>query len=167
MIPNDYAALDHDTLVQEVVRRDNEIAQRDREIQKLKNAILNAHKARFGPKTETISSTQSALSFELFPLLPSPPEGEREVLAHTRTVTKGRKPLPKNLAREAILYLPEEAHCPCCQEELKKIGEYRTEELEKVREHLKVPVHIRPRMACTACKEAGVIVAELPPQYYR
>ncbi len=47
MTPNDYAALDHDTLVQEVVRRDNEIAQRDREIQKLTNSIINANKARF------------------------------------------------------------------------------------------------------------------------
>lgn len=156
MTPNDYAQLDHDTLVQEIVRR-------DLEIQKLTNAIINANKARFGPKTETLSSIQCALSFELPPLPPSTSEGERQVLAHTRTVTKGRKPLPENLVREEILYLPEATHCLCCKEELKKIGEYRTEELEKVPEQLKILVHIRPRMACATCKEAGVVVAKLPP----
>lgn len=153
---NDYTALDHETLVEEIV-------QRDQEIQKLRNAIINANKAKFGPKTETISSIQTALSFELPSLPPSPPKVEQQVPAHTRTVTKGRKPFPENLEREEIVYLPEATHCSCCQEELKKIGEYRTEELEKVPEQLKVLVHIRPRMACAKCKEAGVIVAKLPP----
>ena len=138
--------------------------ERDREIEKLRNIITLSNKAKYGPKTEKLSSNQLALSFELSPVqLELPTETEVEVPAHTRTTPRGRKPLPDSLPREEILYTPDVTHCSCCQAELVSIGEYRTQELEKVPASLKVIEHVRPKLACSSCKGAGVIVAKLPP----
>jgi transposase len=154
--PVEYTELDRDALIQGMVERDHEIA-------KLRTIIASANRAKHGPKTETLSSTQYPLSFELPPVAAPLSTEEKQVVAHTRKIARGRKPLPDSLEREEIVYLPEETHCPCCNEELVKIGEYRTEELEKIPAQLKVIEHIRPRLACARCKEAGVVVAKLPP----
>lgn len=147
-----------DKLIQLVVERDIEIA-------KLRNIIRLANNRTYGSKTEKLSSStiQLALSFEL-PPAPSEPSGKEEIVVekHTRTVRRGRKGLPDNLPREEHVYAPEETHCPCCNSELVQIGEHRTEELEKVPAQLKVIEHVRPKMACSKCKGAQVMVAPLP-----
>jgi transposase len=105
-----------DKLIQLVVERDIEIA-------KLRNIILQANNRTYGSKTEQLSSStiQLALSFEL-PPAPSEPSGKEEVVVekHTRTVRRGRKGLPDNLPREEHVYAPEETHCPCCNSELSR-----------------------------------------------
>lgn len=91
-------------------------------------------------------------------------EQEEQVIIeqHTRTINRGRKPLPDNLSREEIIYTPEVSTCSCCSAELVQIGEERSEELEKVHSQLKVIVHIRPKMGCNKCKENKVFIAPLP-----
>jgi len=139
------------------------VVERDREIAKLQNIIRLANKRAYGPKTEKLSSEQLALSFELPPVQPELPLKEEVIVEkHTLTVRRGRKELPDNLPREEVVYLPEETHCSCCNAELVQIGEHRTQELEKVPAQLKVIEHVRPKMACSKCKGAKVLVAPLP-----
>ena len=152
-----------DRLIQLVVERDHALAERDREIAKLQNIIRLANKRAYGPKTEKLSSEQLALSFELPPGQPELPLKEEVVVEkHTRTVRRGRRELPDTLPREEVVYLPEETLCSCCNAELVQIGEHRTQELEKVPAQLKVIEHVRPKMACSKCKGAKVLVAPLP-----
>jgi transposase len=159
-----YAALEHDELVRVTLERDREIAEQEREIEKLKNILIAANKAKYGPKTEKLSSDQLALSFEVAPVqLELPTEKEIVVPAHARTIPRGRKPLPDSLPREEKIYTPEVTHCSCCNTELVSIGEHRTEELEKIPAQLKVIEHVRAKLACPSCKGAGVLVAKLPP----
>lgn len=140
------------------------LSEKDREIQKLQNAILNANKKTFGSKSEKLTSEQVKFSFnqELEPLQESL-EKEVVVPKHTRTIRKGRNALPSDLPREEIIYEPEETHCGCCKHELIKIGEERSQELEKIPAQLKVIEHVRIKKACPACKGAGVLVPPLPP----
>ena len=118
------------------------LAEREHEIEKLKRIIASANKKAYGTKSEKLD--QIKFSFNL----PEPEkqeslEKEVTVERHTRTVRKGRKPLPSDLPREEIIYEPEATHCTCCNHELVKIGEERSEELEKIPAQLKVIEHIR------------------------
>lgn len=139
------------------------LASRDREIVKLQNHIANANKKLFGAKTEKLTSDQIKFSFDA-PAVPEQQSLEQEVVVekHTRTIQRGRKPLPGDLPREQVVYQPEETTCPCCRAELVTIGEECSEELEKVPAQLKVIEHIRVKKACPSCKGAGVLVAPLP-----
>ena len=166
MAPESYDPLREqpDELIRLIVERDHELAESKREIEKLQNIIASANRAKYGPKTEKLSKDQLSLSFETPPVqLELPTEKEVEVPSHIRVIPRGRKPLPDSLPREEVVYTPEQTHCPCCSSELVTIGEYRTEELEKIPASLKVIEHVRPRLACPCCKEAGVVVAKLPP----
>ena len=61
-----------------------------------------------------------------------------------------RKPLPKDLPRKVVtIDLPvDEKICDCCQSNLHKIGESRSEKLEFIPAHIKVIETIRPKYAC-------------------
>lgn len=140
------------------------ILEKDRELEKYKNAILNANKKQFGSKSEKLSSEQIRFSFnQSFEPVQESLEKEVVVEKHTRTVKRGRNSLPSDLPREEIIYEPEQTHCDCCKHELVKIGEERSEELEKIPAQLKVIEHVRIKKACPACKGAGVLVPPLPP----
>lgn len=136
----------------------------EHEIEKLQNIIQSANKKLYGSKSERLSSEQIRFTFE-DAAEPAQQGLEKEVVVerHTRTVKRGRKPLPGDLPREEIVYEPEDSHCPCCKHELVVIGEERSEELEKIPAQLKVIEHIRIKKACPACKGAGVLVPPLPP----
>lgn len=140
------------------------LSTKDREIEKLQNAILNANKKTFGSKSEKLSTEQIKFSFNQLPE-PKQESLEKEIIVekHTRVVKKGRNPLPDDLPREEIIYEPEDTHCSCCNHELVKIGEERSSELEKIPAQLKVIEHVRIKKACPACKGAGVLVPPLPP----
>lgn len=133
------------------------------EVDKLKLHILNANKKLYGTKSEKLSLEQIRFSFNVAAETQQQSlEEEIVVERHSRTVKRGRKPLPSDLPREEIIYEPEETHCRCCNHELVKIGEERSEELEKVPAQLKVIEHIRIKKACPSCKGVGVLVPPLP-----
>jgi len=142
------------------------LEERDAEILKLQLLIANANKREFGSKSEKLTSEQVRLSFEV-PPAPVQEDLTKEVTVerHTRTV-RAKKPLPDDLPREQIIYTPEQTHCECCKRELVQIGEEKSEELEKIPAQLKVIEHIRPKLACTHCKEMGVLTAPLPPTVF-
>ncbi len=73
-----------------------------------------------------------------------------------------RKPLPKDLPREQVIYDVDESekHCACgCEKQ--RIGEEVSEQLEVIPASVKVIQHIRPKYACNRC-DAGVSIAAMP-----
>ncbi|MFQ5700202.1 MAG: IS66 family transposase, partial [Myxococcota bacterium] len=89
-----------------------------------------------------------------------------EVPSHTRRQRGGRRPLPDFLPREEILHdLPEDQKV-CANDPshtLQEIGREKLEQLVFLPATAKVLVHVRPKYACSCCKD-GVKVAALPPQ---
>lgn len=81
---------------------------------------------------------------------------ETEDISYTRNKPK-RKPLPKNLPRDVVIYdiSDEDKVCDCCQGELHKIGEDTAEKLEFIPAKVKVIEHVRPKYACRACEKDG------------
>jgi transposase len=128
--------------------------------------------ALFGRSSEKLSTAerlQLSLSFneaEAFAtadqeeLAIAKPEEGTEVKSHKRK--KGRKPLPKDLPRQEIIYdLDEEQKlCPCgCN--LSKIGEERSEQLDYIPAKMQVLVHVRYKYACKTCEDT-VRLASVP-----
>lgn len=78
-----------------------------------------------------------------------------ETVTYTRQKKKvGRKIDTKNLPREQIIHdlSSEEKICDCCGNELVKIGEDKSEQLEYIPEQLKVIEHINPKYTCRNCE---------------
>ena len=100
----------------------------------------------------------------LFPL-PEIKEEERlktVIAEHGRIKRPGRKPLPETLPRVRIEYEPEQRTCDCCSQEMPKIGEEITEELEYCAAQIKVVEHVKIKRACPRCKH-GVVQGQIPP----
>lgn len=93
---------------------------------------------------------------------------EQEDISYTRNKPK-RKPLPKSLPREVIIHdiAQEDKVCACCNSELHKIGEDKSEKLEFIPAQVKVIEHVRPKYACRACEKEGtqnyIKQAPVPP----
>ena len=68
-----------------------------------------------------------------------------------------RKPLPKDLPREVVVIDIADADkiCACCNGELHKIGEDKSEKLEFIPAKVKVIETVRPKYACRACEKSG------------
>lgn len=81
---------------------------------------------------------------------------EQETIEYTRNKAK-RKPLPKNLLREVIVHDIADADkvCACCNCEMHKIGDDKSEKLEFIPAQVKVIEHVRPKYACRACEKDG------------
>tara|TARA_R110002153_G_C13299773_1_gene495553 strand:- start:22 stop:1536 length:1515 start_codon:yes stop_codon:yes gene_type:complete len=93
---------------------------------------------------------------------------EKEEISYTRNKPK-RKPLPSTLPREVIIHdiAEEDKVCACCNNELHKIGEDKSEKLEFIPAQVKVIEHVRPKYACRACEKDGthntIKQASVPP----
>ena len=92
-------------------------------------------------------------------------------ITSTATSTKkktGRKPLPADLPRETRLIDLSDAEkiCPCCNGDLHKIGEEKSEQLEYIPASLKVIETLRPKYACRACEKNAtatpMVIAPMP-----
>lgn len=138
-----------------------QIAEQHAHIQALAAQIRSLKQLVYGRKSERfISDNQSSL----FPL----PEVKEEDLSksvvseHERKKRPGRKPLPETLPRVRVEYEPEQKLCECCAQELVKIGEEVTEELEYIPAQFKVIEHVKIKRACSHCKQ-GVVQGQIPP----
>ena len=140
------------------------LLQKDHEIANLQRLLHNLQKAQFGRKSEkllVISENQLPLikPEDIDPPLVTEP-AKVAVPAHTRSarVKRDLSKLPHNV----IELKPESTLCPCCGNELKKIGEDDVSlELEHQPAKLFVNKYVRPRYACSSCKK-GVAQAALP-----
>lgn len=95
---------------------------------------------------------------------------ETEIASTTASAKKktGRKPLPTDLPRETRLIDLADAEkiCPCCNGDLHKIGEEKSEQLEYIPASLKVIETLRPKYACRACEKNNIttpiVIAPMP-----
>lgn len=127
----------------------------------LSHQLTTLKRGMFGRSSEKLSD--GAVPLALFPEPEAPPVAETTTIAgHTRSKRNGRSPLPASLPRERVEYKPENLCCEGCGNELTKIGEDITEELDVVPAKLFVREHARGRYACSDCKK-GVVTAKLPP----
>jgi transposase len=143
----------------EVAKQSEAVAEKDREIEKLHHIIRTTNRKSFVTKRDVVSPHQAPL-FPL-PALAEAKSKEIEVPKHTRKLKRGRKPIPATIERERVEHYPAEMKCDSCGEELRKIGEEVTEELEYYPARFKLFEHARIKCACPKCK-IGVEVGELP-----
>ncbi|MET4693790.1 IS66 family transposase [Endozoicomonas lisbonensis] len=138
-----------------------------------KNALLEErlrlllHK-QFGASSEKTSPDQQELFNEAEQDQPEQPEPDPEesvtVAEHTRQ-KKGRKPLPKDLprVREEHDIRDDEKNCSGCGNQLHRIGEEVTEQLDIIPAKIRVIQNVRFKYGCRCCEE-GIKTAKLPAQ---
>lgn len=78
------------------------------------------------------------------------PEGGQ---ARARKLRGNRGALPTHLPRIDVVVYIEDKTCPCCQGELHRIGEDRSERLDLVPAQFRILVTRRPKYACRACED--------------
>jgi transposase len=81
---------------------------------------------------------------------------ERAARAERRRINRGS--LPAHLPRLEIVVDIDDKVCPCCQGELHRIGEDKSERLDIVPAQFRMLVTRRPKYACRACED-GVVQA--------
>ncbi len=148
-----------------------ELSERNEEISQLREYIRLLKSQHFGSSSERSHSSQMGLFNEAESIHDNEDDGHAdgdtstiEVPAHTRRKRGGRKPLPAFLPREEIVHDLREEEKVCCNDpehQLTQIGVDRLEQLVFVPASAKVLVHIRPKYACSSCKD-GVKVAPPP-----
>lgn len=141
------------------------LVERDEEVLRLQTILYNLQKEKFGSKSEKIALvSEGQLALSVFEQEVAAPEVEAEkiqVPAHER---KKRRPRDlKDLLRVRIPCEPESTLCGCCGGEMSCIGEDVSQELEHQPAKVFINEYVRPRYACSHCKDA-VIQAPLPAE---
>jgi transposase len=137
---------------------------RDVENARLTQIIKELQRHRFGRRAESLPEDQLLLGLEEAEQIEAPGEEEveRADLAKRRErATKrrtNRGSLPVHLPRIEMVVDIEDQNCPCCRNELHRIGEDVSERLDIVPAQLRVIVVRRPKYACRACEDVVVQV---------
>lgn len=138
-----------------------------RQNEQMTHRLQQLLRARFGQKAEKIDSAQLMLFAQQILAeaqaveAPAPPPAE--------PVAKkghGRKKLPRNLPRKREVHdvPPEERVCKCCGQEMTKIGEETSEQIDYIPASVYVIEHVRPKYACKHCPDGTVVTADKPRQ---
>ena len=153
-------------LFSKIEKKDFEIKNKDFEIELLRHKLQAQLAARFASKSEKNKFQMDMFDEALLPTEAELNEVEKAdeeitIAAHTRKKS-GRKPLPKDLPREQIIYdLAESEKICACGCSLHKIGEDKSEQLEWIPAQIKIIEHVRVKYACRSCEE-GVKTAPAP-----
>lgn len=153
------------------VQRDAKIIHaKDVKIEALTHELAHIRRIRYGVKSEALSPLQRDVFEETWNTDLAAIEAEVEQLKDDQpceTVAKpkrpraGRQPLPDHLPRIEYRHEPESCTCGQCGQNLVKIGEDITEQLDVEPAKFFVHRHIRPQYACRACET--VSAAPIPP----
>ena len=119
-----------------------------------KSESLSAHSDLF---EETLQTDLAAVHAEIEQLDPS---AKADPAKSTRS-RAGRQPLPEHLPRIEHRHEPESCQCDQCGQNLVKIGEDVSEQLDVEPAKFFVHRHIRPQYACKTCEI--VTAAPIPP----
>jgi transposase len=153
-------------LEQELHSKDEWLASREAEIERLKLLIAKLRRMQFGRRSEKLERQIEQLELQLDELeTTQAEEGMASATPGTaRRTTDGnkpvRRPLPAHLQREERKILPKVTACPDCGGELKSLGEDVSEMLEWVPASFKVIRQVRPKLACSRCDK--IVQAEAP-----
>ena len=125
-------------------------------IEHLEFVVAKMRRTQYGVKSEkaSLSADQLALNLssskiEVQTAAPiEPPQAD-----NARPERKSRKSraLPAHLRREVRTHFPVHSKCPCCNGELRKLGEDASEMLEYTPGSFFVIRHVRPKMSCRKC----------------
>lgn len=138
-------------------------------IEALTLELAHLRRIRFGARSESLSSNQFSLFEEsvLADIAAVHAEIEQIATPAKTTVARpsrsraGRQPLPDHLPRIEHRHEPSSCQCGQCGNDLIKIGEDITEQLDVEPARFFVHRHIRPQYACKSCQ---TITAEpVPP----
>jgi transposase len=146
--------------------KDEQLAWRQAEIERLQLLIAKLRRMQFGRRSEKLSQQIEQLEEQLDELqtaqaetrVDSPPREATERGADSAKPV--RRPLPSHLPRQVQTILPKETACPDCGGELKALGEDVSEMLEYVPAHFQVIRQVRPKLACSRCDK--IVEAEAP-----
>src|SRR5882672_2252800 len=137
------------------------------ESERLRQIIKELQRHRFGRRAETLPENQMLLGLEDVEQVAAAGEAEQDETvpdgraARARKRRSNRGALPAHLPRVEIVVDIDDKTCPCCQGELHRIGEDKSERLDIVPAQFRVLVTRRPKYACRRCED-GVVQA-LPP----
>jgi hypothetical protein len=156
---NDTYSLPDDTktLQDMVLALQSQVQSLQDEKQQLIEQFRLAQQKRFGASSEGHPG-QGELFNEAEAELEQPeleqPEPEEEPTKGPRKQPK-RKPLPKDLPREVVVHdIPEEDKvCACCNGELHKVGEDKSEKLEFISAQVKVIEHVCPKLCLQSLRK--------------
>ena len=133
------------------------LAERERQAAQLEQRLEQLLRRLYGPRAERIDPHQLVLFGQELAAAPAMETAEEEESPAKPAAKKGhgRKPLPRDLARQRVLHdvAPEEKHCCECGQDKKRIGEDVREQLEYVPASLYILEHVYPKYACAGCEE--------------
>lgn len=165
------AARQHEQAV--VAEKDAFIAELKELVEKLEGQVHDYRRTKFGPKSEKLDPAQMELALE--DLETAIAETQARIAAVEKKIDasasdpdkavprKERKAraLPEHLPRVERVIEPESIVCPCGCGNMVRIGEDRTERLDRVPARYEVIVTIRPKYACPKGR-TGVVQARAP-----
>lgn len=171
------AARQHEQAV--VAEKDAFIAELKELIERLEGQVHDYRRTKFGPKSEKLDPAQMELALE--DLETAIAETQARIAAVERKIEasainpgevgdpekavsrKERKAraLPEHLPRVERVIEPESIACPCGCGNMVRIGEERTERLDRIPARYEVIVTIRPKYACPKGR-TGVVQARAP-----
>jgi transposase len=137
-------------------------------IESLELQVARLNRAQFGQKSERAPISADQLTLGLSgPVIeiqsaaqPEQPQADQETSAEPERTSRKSRALPGHLRREVRTHLPEHTKCPCCNGELRKLGEDASEVLEYMPASFYVIRHVRPKMSCRKC--SCVVQAQAP-----
>jgi hypothetical protein len=157
-------------LSEQIRRRDTELHAAHTKIQALTLELAHLRRMRFGASSEALSAEQRDLFQETLASDLAAAEAELarqqggvpvSSVAPAARSRAGRQPLPEHLPRIEHRHEPDSCACATCGQDLIKIGEDITEQLDVEPARFFVHRHIRPQYACRRCET--VSAAPIPP----
>ena len=157
----------------ESAQRNTELHAAKIKIQALTLELAHLRRMRFGASSEALSAEerdlfQDTLASDMAAAEAELAKKQEEALAAAEPqapraprARAGRQPLPDHLPRIEHLHEPETCTCGKCGNDLVKIGEDISEQLDVEPARFFVHRHIRPQYACRACET--VSAAPIPP----
>jgi transposase len=146
------------------------------EIHSLRARVEMMCRRLYGRSAEHVSREQLEFAFQALEKegLVDAPDRAPEADSGEASEEKPKKPRKKrtrknkvspDIPREEVVHAPEHTTCSCCNGEMARIGEERSEEIIVVPAIVKVLEHVRPKFACPKCKD-GVEIAEPPKKLF-
>src|ERR1700738_5246178 len=135
--------------------------------ERLRQIIKKMQRHRFGRRAETLRVDKMRRGLEdVEQTVPGDEAAADQVTPAERTARAERRrsnrgSLPAHLPRIEIVVDIDDKTCPCCQGELHRIGEDKSERLDIVPAQFRVLVTRRPKYACRKCED-GVLQAPAP-----
>jgi transposase len=137
------------------------------ESERLRQIIKELQRHRFGRRAESLPEEQMLLGLEDVEQVAAFGEASDDERAAEGRKARARKrrgnrgALPAHLPRIEVVVDIADKTCPCCQGELHRIGEDKSERLDMVPAQFRVLVTRRPKYACRSCED-GVMQAPVP-----